>query len=149
MSKVTDVQAALNSLIASVLPSYDLLPDSIDPSDNTLLRLEKGYSTSYGNGQNTSENICNNSMRVSRTFPIILTNAYVANFSPTYRLDMERALMEDHYKMISAIEKSITLNGVAVSVRYDGDSGIEYLEGDTKRFIALVSQISIEYIERF
>ena len=149
MSKVTDIQVALNSLISATLPAYDILPDSIDPTDNTWINLDKGFSTSYGAAENNSGDICNDSFRIQRNFPFILTNIYIPNYDPTYRLTIERSLMEDQYSVISAIESSITLGGLAINMRYSGDSGIEYLLGETKQFIALVSDITIEYIERF
>lgn len=146
MSKISDIQTALESLIETTLPDYVKLPDSYDSEDNAVINLEKGYSTGFGAGLNNSDNFCKGEIRVQRAMSFILTNTYTANLDPTYRSSLEKSMMDDHTAVLKAIECSDQLGGSLI-VEYDFDSGIEYLTTEFKQFIIITTTISVDYIE--
>lgn len=148
MSQVVAVQNALNALVASTLPEYDHLSDSLDSADNTMLTLDKGFASSLGDAKNINSDYCNQGQTmIERAFPVILSNVYAASFDASGRILLEQSLYNDHAQVVAAIKNNITLSGTCVDARFDGDSGLEYLEGENKKFIVIISNVIIKYIE--
>lgn len=149
MSNVSSVMTALNTAIATALPKYDQLSDSLDRADNTNLWLDKGFATAYGAGENATAEFCDfKSQIVDRTFQVMLTNIYAPTLDPNYRRELEGLLMDDQWTLRSAILGDPYLGGVAMDARFVSDSGIEYLENDNKQFIIIMSNFTIKYQER-
>lgn len=147
MSKAVDVQIALNTLIETNLPGYVKLPDAYDSPDNPTIELEKGYSVGFGSADNTTDNFCKGTIQLNRTYQLILTNVYSPSLDANYRETLEQSLINDHFTIIGQIECDPTLQGNCINAQYSSDAGIEYLSGDRKQFIIIVSNISIDYIE--
>lgn len=148
MSKIVDIQNALNQIIETTLPDYVMLSDAYDTPDNVNIHLEKGYSTAFGAGDRGSSDFCKGDVDIQRTMAIALTNIYAPNLDADNRQSLEQGLMDDHFEMLGAIECNPTLNGNCSISTYTNDSGIEYVTDDRKQYIVIFTNILIRYIER-
>lgn len=147
-SKVTSVRTALNGLMSTYLPAYEKLSDSYDAPDNPSLTLEKGYSIGFGPAQNISADWCAGSVIMQRRqFMLILTNVYTPNLDPDRREQLENDLLDDEFTINAALERDVTLGGVAITSRYLFDNGLEYLIADRKQYIIIVVTIQVDYEE--
>lgn len=147
MTRVTEIRAALNTLVQNQLPDYGKLSDSYETLDNASTILLKGYSVGFGPSERNSDEICQGFIRIRRQFQIILTNVYMPNFDADYREGLENSLMDDHFLIVSALEKDPTLTGENINSFYASDGGLEYLIDDRKQFIIVVITVSVDYIE--
>lgn len=148
MSKIVDIENALNALIESTLPGYVMLSDAYDTPDNINIHLEKGYSTGFGSAIRGSSDFCKGDVDIQRVMVVALTNVYAPNLDASNRQSLEQSLMNDHFSLIGAIECNPTLNGNCSIATYTDDQGIEYVTDDRKQYIVIFTNILIRYIER-
>lgn len=148
MSKIVDIQNALNTIIETTLPGYVMLSDAYDTPDNVNIHLEKGYSTAFGAGARGSSDFCKGDVDQQRVMAIALTNVYAPNLNADKRQSIEQALMDDHFAMLGAIECNPTLNQNCSLSTYTDDGGIEYVTDDRKQYIVIFTNILIRYVER-
>jgi hypothetical protein len=145
-----NVLAAYYNLINKIeatLTSYTRIPNPYETSENPSLFLRKGYGLGFSNGENTNRQICDK-FSVRRSFTLVLINqVFSTEMNSSGRASFERSLMEDHYAIINAIEKDVNLGGKVSQVSYQNDSGIDYVENDTEKFILISSTFDIEYLE--
>lgn len=147
MSQIVTIENALNAAIATALPDYVMLSDAYDTADNVNINLNKGYSTAFGSGKKVTNDFCPGSVDIEREIIVALTNIYLPNFDSSYRQGLEQSFMNDHFSLVSAIESNPTLSQTCAIASYQEDSGIEYLENDSKQFIAIFTTITVRYIE--
>lgn len=147
MSTTSAIRTALSDLIEANLTGYIKLPDSLDTPDNPVLQLEKGYSVGIGAALNVSDVICPGTVRVERTFNIVLTNVYSPDLSADYRETLENNLSNDVDTMVAAIELNNVLGGLAMNSTYADDTGIEYLSTDAKQFIITILTVTVDYFQ--
>ena len=143
MSKIVDIQDAMNTIIESALPSYVMLSDAYDTTDNANIHLEKGYSTGFGSAVRGGNDFCKGDVDIERNLVVALTNVYTPNLDATYRQDLEQGLMDDHFAMLAQIECNPTLNQNCITSSYEADQGIEYLADDRKQYIVIFITIII------
>lgn len=148
MSKIVDIENALNSIIEATLPSYVMLADAYDTPDNININLDKGYSTGFGPATRGSSDFCKGDVDIERTIIVALTNVYAPNLDSSYRQSLEQSLMNDHFSMVGAVECNPTLNQNCIVASYAGDQGIEYVTDDRKQYIVIFTNFLIRYIER-
>jgi hypothetical protein len=146
-TKVTSVYDALVTLIGTTLSTYTKIINPYIPEDNSELFLVKGYGVGFGNGENTERQLsCK--LSVLRTFKVILVNQVVlTDHDELGHASLEKTILEDSIKILSALETNTTLNGNAIKSIYRTDSGIEFLEGDRSKYLLLEIDIECEYFE--
>lgn len=146
-TQITAIRDQIKTLVETALPSYRQIanPYEIEKSPNVILRL--GYGIAFGPGTNTNRELgCQ--LSVDREFAVVLTREVTAlENNPDGREDVEKALFEDHYSLIKAIEKDPDLGETAARARYVSDSGLEYVALDNSRYFVLVSSFACEYFE--
>lgn len=148
MTKVSDVRDQLNTIMATVLPAYEKLSDNYEASDNPNPIFEKGYMIGFSAGENLTNEWCNlGEIRIRRNFQIVLVNMYVPNLDADQREGTENRLLDDQFTFVAAVERDVTLTGVAISSRYSFDNGLEYLIDDRKQFIIVNMTITVDYHE--
>lgn len=148
MTKVSDVRDQLNTIMATVLPAYEKLSDNYEASDNPNPIFEKGYMIGFSAGENLTNDYCNlGEIRIRRNFQIVLVNMYVPNLDADQREGTENRLLDDQFTFVAAVERDVTLTGVAISSRYSFDNGLEYLIDDRKQFIIVDMTITVDYHE--
>lgn len=153
MSIITDAYGELLTRIETVLDTaadgYFRLPNPYKPEENNERFLIKGYAIALGPASNTNRFV-NCKFSISRQVTVVLTRQYFAREDDAEaKADAELALFEDQYKLINDLEQDISVNGQTMYTRYETDGGIEYVQGNTDRFLMLRTQINLEYIETF
>jgi hypothetical protein len=146
MSTIQTIYDNLISEIESALSSYTRIPNPYEPNENPSLFLRKGFGCGISSGQNSFRQICNK-VSVSRYFNVVLTNEVMTTtMNSAARGEFERGLMNDQYVLINALDDS-NLSGTAIKVQYTSDNGIEYVKGDTEKYIFIETIFEIEYFE--
>lgn len=147
MSKVSQIYDALATLVATALPTYKKLPNPYDSSANANVILNKGYGIAIGQGSN-SERFQDCQLSISRDFGIVLTKQLAkTDHDVSGRASQEKALFEDQFLVIKALETNPQLSGLVAKTFYVGDGGLEILDLETGRYMVLASQINVEYFE--
>lgn len=147
MSLVADIYDKLHVIMSTELSTYTRIPNAYEPNENPELFLRKGYGIGYGAGTNTNRQICDK-FSIRRTYTIVLINqVYSTMTNSSSRGTFESSLMNDQKTLINAIENDITLTGSCINARFVGDSGIEYVDGDSNKYILIESSFDIEYLE--
>lgn len=148
MTKVADVRDQLNSIMATVLPAYVKLADNYEAVDNANPIFQKGFMVGFSSGENLTDEWCNlGAMRIRRQFQVVMVNIYMPNMDADYREGLENSLLDDQFAFISAVEKDVTLTGVAITSKYSFDDGLQYLIDDRKQFIIVNMTITVDYYE--
>lgn len=148
MTKVADVRDQLNSIMATVLPAYVKLADNHEAVDNANPIFQKGFMVGFSSGENLTDEWCNlGAMRIRRQFQVVMVNIYMPNMDADYREGLENSLLDDQFAFISAVEKDVTLTGVAITSKYSFDDGLQYLIDDRKQFIIVNMTITVDYYE--
>jgi hypothetical protein len=153
MSIITNAYDALLARIETKLDTaqegYFRLPNPYKPAENNDRFLLKGYGIVLGPGQNTNRFV-NCKFSINRNVTIVLTRQYFAREDDAEgKAVTEKALFEDQYILINDLEQDISVNGQTMYTKYEADSGIEYVQGSTDRFLMLRTDFSMEYIETF
>lgn len=153
MSLISTAYAALISRIESVLNTvsggYKRIPNPYAPLENTELVLRKGYGLAILAGENTNRQV-NCMVSIGRTIEVVLTRLYTGKEEDAPgKAALEQLLLEDQHLLINDFEQDISINGSTMYTRYVSDSGIEFVSGDSGRFLMLKTQFALEYMENF
>ena len=151
MSKISDVYDALQTAVATLLPTYIRLPNPYDPDFNPNLSMEKGFGIGLSPAVN-SERLLGCQVSIERVFNVILVNQIHSFDNDAEKLgDLEKSIMEDQYKLVEALEKDATINSERNTVKYQSDGGIEFLvpkeENIRSRYFLVESSFVAEYFQ--
>lgn len=147
MSKVSDIYNALNTLVSTTLTSYKKLPNPYVASENANVILNKGYGIAIGAGTNT-ERLLGCKLSIARDFGVVLTKQIAkTDHDVAGRATQEKAIFEDQYLIIKALEENPSLSGTAAKAYFVGDGGLEVLDLETGRYFVLATQFNVEYLE--
>ena len=147
MSKISTLHDAIVTKISTNLSSYTQIPNPylIEEAPQTLLK--KGFAVSIGPGTRT-DRLLGCEVSWQRTFTITLINFVNARDNDTTsRETLIKNFLEDHYTLLTKFEIDGGLSGTAIDGIVTQDSGVEYIEIDTKPFILTEIELSVEYIE--
>lgn len=141
--------ARVETVLDTVAGGYTRLPNPYNIEDNTEIKLRKGYGIALLAGENTNRQV-NCKFSVKRTMEIVLTRLYTQREENALtHAAVEKALFEDQFKLINDFEQDISINGTTMYTRWETDGGLEYVSGETGRFLMLKTQFSLEYLETF
>ena len=147
MSLITDIYNALETTLATALPAYNKLPNAYDVEDNAKLFLGQGYGLGIGSGSNTNR-VLPSKVSISRDFEVVFVNQINATASNGDLIEaQEKAIFEDMYLFLKAVENDASLGGLAINSTYVSDSGLDFLDGETQRYFSLTMVVSVEYIQ--
>lgn len=147
MSKVSDIYDAYISFTEAALSSYIRIPNPYDPEQNATLILNKGYGIGIGPADNT-ERLAKPKVSIARQFFVILVNQITATRQASSdRGTLEKALMEDAFTLISALEADDSLGGVAKITKFISDTGIDFLNNEREKYFSTELTFSTEYFE--
>lgn len=143
------IKAKMQTLFTEVNGYYQLA-NPYDVEENTTPMHEKGWGVALGAGANTNRELsCR--LSVQRSISIILTRRRYANeLDITPKEDAEKAILEDQYNLIKAMENEFALNNNVSGVTrcvFASDGGIESVLAESDAFIKLVSVFELEYFE--
>lgn len=150
MSQVSTAYDNFVARIAAVLTSvngWNKLPHAYNIEKNPEIMLVQGYAIGMGPGQNTRR-LLSHIVSISREFNLTITRTLDAlDLEVTGRQSIEKQLFEDLKLVIADVEKNTTLNAGEIICGYTGDSGIEYVDGETAEFAQIRANFTIEYFE--
>lgn len=150
MSQISTAYDNFLTRIDAVLTSdngWIKLPHAYNIEKNPEIMLKQGYAVSIGAGQNTRR-LQSNIVSISREFAVTITRTIDSlDLEVTGRQSVEKQLFEDLKLLIADIETNTSLNAGEIFCGYTGDSGIEYVDGDTAEFAQVRATFSIEYFE--
>ena len=150
MSQVSTAYDNFLTRVAAVLASgngWMQLPHAYVVDKNPEIYLRQGYAIGVGAGVNTKRLLSSN-VSISREFIVTITREMPAlDLEVTNRQTTEKQLFEDLKLVIADVEKNATLNAGQILCSYQGDGGIEYVDGETTEFASLRATFQIEYFE--
>jgi hypothetical protein len=147
MTKIATLHDAIVTKIATNLSTYTQLPNPYAIEDNPRTLMIKGFGVSVGSGIRTDRLIgCQVSWE--RSFLITLINYVVTTDSNTTRREtISKALLEDHYTLLTQFEIDGGLSGTAIDGVISQDGGIEFIEIDSRPYFLCEMELTVEYIE--
>ena len=123
------------------------LPFAYDIEKNPEIYLRQGYALGIGAGVNTKR-VLSSTLSISREFTLTIVRALDAtDLEVTLRQSLEKQLFEDIKLVIADVERNSTLNVGQILCSYSGDSGIEYVDGETSEYVQLRANFLVEYFE--
>lgn len=147
MSKISEIREQLETLIEAAITGYKQIPNPYEIEKTANVILRKGYGIAFGPATNTERQLsCQ--LSVDREFSIILTREVATTeHNNAGRETIEKAIFEDQYLLIKAIEKDSDLATKASRARYVSDNGLEYVGLENSRYFVLISTFATEYFE--
>lgn len=146
MSKITTIYNQWETVVESLLPSYTKIVNPYQLDDNPEILMRSGYGILMGPAINRNR-ILSCKVSIERTFSMFLVNHITT--TPNQKVNManlEKAIMEDQFLILKDIELNASLTA-AERAAYQGDGGIEFLEGESSRHLLLETQFLVEYFE--
>lgn len=145
-TKIEDIYDEVCDLVEAALPNAKRFPNPYQMEVNALGRVDSAYGIVVGPGQNTERYVgCLISWQ--RTFTLRLLRKIVTTENNLgKRVTIEKGILADHDAVQKAFYNS-TLNGQVIKTIVSDDSGIEFLDGDTLKFLLMEMTITVEYQE--
>ena len=145
MAKIEDIHTAICNLVSSTVADYKRFPNPYQIDANTFLHMKKGYGVAIGPGVDTERYLgCH--VTYSRVFTLVLVQQMTETQNTTARRELiERDLLEDHDSLIKAVYNNTTLAGVVIKATITDDGGIQFIDGDRLKFLALEMNMTVEY----
>lgn len=147
MTKVSDIYDRLHAVMASEFAGYKRIPDPYELLSNPEILLRKGYAIGIGNGSNTGKQLAPR-ITIQRDFVLSFCREHYPTQNDTTNITaLEKELLEDQVTLIKYLKNNADLGGNCANAFFSADSGIQYLQAETRKFIVLENAISIEYFE--
>lgn len=147
MSGITTIRAAMQTLIAGVLPDYKVVPNPYEPDQNSQLALAKGFGIGIGPGEPARPEICGK-YGMQRQFNVLLVNLCTNQVNdPVAFRAIETGLLEAFHLVRKKFETEVTLGNVCIKNDYVGDSGLTFLSGDAFKYISCSADFVVLYRE--
>ena len=142
---IEDIYTALSTLVETQLPAYVRLPNPYALTENTFLHLDNGYAIAIGPGNETARYLsCHSTYQ--RDFGIALvTKVLTTQNNMDARELIETGLLISHDTLRKEIYKDTTLGGLCITAAVASDSGIQFIDGDRLKFLAIELTVSVEY----
>lgn len=128
---------------------WQQLPNPYKPEENPDIFLKQGWGLAFGSAENSNRQV-NCKYSVARSVTVILCRITDAlENDASLKVAADKALFEDQAILINDLEQDIAVNGTTMYTRWETDGGIEYIKGDTDRFLMLRTEFRLEYLEAF
>jgi len=152
MSTISTGFDALNTRLNTLFPSgsgWIELPNPYKPEENPDLYLRQSWGIVVGPAENSNRQV-NCKFSVARTMTVVLARQYDALENDTSaKASTVKQLLEDQAVLINDMEQDVTVNGSTMYTRWESDGGIEYIKGETDRFLMIKTDFRLEYLETF
>jgi hypothetical protein len=146
-TKIADIYDAIITLVSTELPTYARIPNPYAIDENTALFLKRSYGLAIGAGVNTERYVgCHVTWQRSYTLNLITQVVNTEN-DTTGRASVEKDLIDAHRLILMAFETDSTLGGNCIKAVVTDDSGIQYIEGQDGKFLAVEISLAVEYQE--
>lgn len=152
MSNVTLGFQAVVQRMSDLFPEADgwtRLPNPYKPEENPDQFLRQGWGVALGPASNTNR-LVNCKFSIERTLIITLARKFEGTENDDIgKANTELAIFEDQFAMIKELETDVSVNGNAMYTKYVTDGGIEYVRGNTDKFLMVRTEVTLEYLENF
>jgi hypothetical protein len=146
-AKVLEIYDEILTLIDNSLPNDLRLANSYDLEANGFLKLQKAYAVAIGPWIDT-ERYVGCLITGEREFDIALTRKITTTENNTdQRVVIEKDLLTAHDTLRKAFYNNSTLGGRAIKSTITSDSGVNFIDGDRLKFLAIVITLLVEYQE--
>jgi len=147
MSKVADISEAIVALLAKELPTFARIPNPYNITENMAMLLRKSFGVAIGPGVNTERYVgCLVSWQRNYTISVITQVDNTEN-DVIGRFNVEKELIDRHRAILMAFENNSTLDGICIKAVVTDDSGIQYIDGQQGKFLAVEIALAVEYQE--
>jgi len=148
MTVVADIYDAAIAAIAAVLPTYARIPNPYAIDENTALILKKAYGLTIDSGSNTQRYV--GCLATWERLYIIKLITQVVNTEndATGRANVEKDIDNARDLVFKAFESTYaTLSGTVIKAVILDDTGIQYIDGQQGKFLAIEMTLGVEYQE--
>jgi hypothetical protein len=147
MSQISTAYDNFHTRVAAVLTGWVKLPHAYALEKNPEIYLKQGYAVGLGPGNNTKR-LLSKTLSISRELHLSIVREMPAlDLEATGRESVEKTLFEDLKLVIADVEANSTLNEGQIFCSYQGDAGIEYIDGDSSEYAFIKAIFQIEYFE--
>lgn len=147
MTKISTLHDAIISKITTNLSSYTKFANAYILERNPKTLLKKGFGVSIGPGVRT-DRIIGCQVSWERLFQIVLVNQiHTTENNATVKETAMKAILEDHYTLLTKFEIDGGLSGNAIDGIVSSDGGVDYLEIDDTPYFVMQIDLSLEYFE--
>lgn len=146
--KIETIYDAIISITEGILTTHKRLPNPYEITENAFLKLDKGFGVAIGAGVNPQPFIgC--VIRWQRSFPLIIVRRMATTENNIdLREKIEKDLLIDHDAVRKAFEINHTLNQSCTTSTIIDDSGVNFIDGDRLKFIAIELNLLVDYEEK-
>jgi len=134
--------------VKEALPEHKELDDNVVIENNNSLKLNKGFCIEFRGARNTNR-VVDCLMSVAQD--IVITNTLSNRGTETdieARKRAEKAILEDCYKIVKAIESNVQLDDTCEKIEFSSHNGIELIiSDDEKTFLMVQATYSIEWFK--
>lgn len=147
MGKILTIYDKIVDVLEAELPAHTRMPNPYEVSANTYLHLNNGFGVGVGSGQDTQRYVgC--LVTWEQSYSIILVRRVVTTQNnTTAREVIEKDILADWDILRKAFYLENTLSGNAIKTTVLSHGGINFIDGDRLKFLALEMQLVVEYQE--
>ena len=146
-TKIETIYDAIVNLIEGELTAHTRIPNPYVLDENDFLRLTNGFGVAIGAGVDTSRTVgC--IVTWERSFTISLVRRIVTTQNNiTEREKIEKDILVDHDLLRKAIYLDNTLGGNVMKATIVDDGGVNFIDGERLKFLAIDMNLLVEYQE--
>lgn len=147
MTAIATIYDAIITKVSGQLTTFKRIPNPYALNENTALLMRKGYGLSIGAGSNTQRYVgCLITWQREYTIGLISQVVNTEN-DTTGRASVEKDLIDAHDLILKAFESDPTMAGVCIKAIVQSDNGIDYIEAERSKYLALEISLLVEYQE--
>lgn len=145
-TKIETIYSSLATVVGNALTGYTKFPNPYVIEANTFLHQKAGFGIAIGHGTDTQRYLGCNLTTWQRDFNVTLVRQVLTTQNnTTIRVALEADILADHDALHKAIYNNSTLSGNAIKTTLVGDSGLNFIDGDLMKFLAMEMIVSVEY----
>lgn len=146
-TKIEQVYDALTTLVETTLSEYKRFPNPYVIDANTFLHMKTGFGISIGPGNDT-ERFVGCEVTWQRIFTVTIVQQITTTQNNLARREIiEKDILNDHDKLMKAIYLDNSLGGKAIKSFVTDDGGVNFIDGDRLKFLAMEINVAVEYAD--
>lgn len=147
MTKISTIYDAITDKLEAQLPNHTRLPNPYQVDANTYLHLNNGYGVGIGPGLDTQRYVgC--LITWEQTYSVVLVRRVVTTQNNTAQREViEKGIVDDWDVLRKAFYNDNSLSGNAIKTTVLSHGGINFIDGDRLKFLALEMELVVEYQE--
>lgn len=144
-TKIENIYDAIVTICETQLSDYRRLPNPYQITENAFLKLQRGFAVAVGPGLDT-ERFIGCLMTWQRVFSVtIVRKVLTTENNLEIRENLEKDILVDHDLLTKAFYNDNTLSGNVLKSSITDDSGINFIDGDRLKFLAIELSLLVEY----